>query len=169
MNAGEILTKFTVWVALTCYALACAGMLRGSRSSRNRGVWTLGCGIFLAHVACAFGFYHDWSHTDAYRETARQTEAMTGMDWGGGLYFNYLFAALWLGDVLWWWIAPLGRAGRPGWANHLFHGFVFFLVFNGAFVFVRGAMRWYGLLLCLVLAGLWGQKRWLTARLRSAN
>jgi len=159
MTTGEWLTKGTVWVALTAYALACAGMLlRRERQTSPcwiRRIWTLGCAIFLTHVACAFAFYHGWSHSDAYRETARVTAVMTGMDWGGGLYFNYLFAALWLGDVVWWWIAPVGHRRRPAAVGWMLHAFLYFLVVNGAFVFVAGPMKGYGFLLCIGLATLW--------------
>ncbi len=164
MNAGELLTKGTVWVALTAYTFACGGMMREFQAVGVRGLWTLGCGTFLLHVACAFGLYHGWSHTDAYRETARQTEAMTGMEWGGGLYFNYLFAVLWFGDVLWWWLSPVGHAGRPRAVGSVLHAFLFFLVVNGAFVFVPGPMRWYGLSLCLALGALWVSRQLTASR-----
>lgn len=168
MTTGEFLTKLTVWLALTAYAWACAGLLSGDRSNGIRIVWSVGCAIFLAHVACAFGFHHGWSHADAYRQTARQTAAMTGMNWGGGLYFNYLFAALWLGDVVWWWLSPSSHARRARLVGAALHGFLFFLVVNGAVVFVRGPMKAYGLFLCVSLLVLWWRGRRLTARGKDA-
>ncbi|MDA0813743.1 MAG: hypothetical protein O3C21_15305 [Verrucomicrobia bacterium] len=161
--SGELLTKLTVWAAVTAYSVACAGTLLvragEPRPSWIRWAWTIGLCLFLLHVCCAFGFYHSWSHADAYSETARQTAAMTGMHWGGGLYFNYLFATLWLADVAWLWIAPDSHARRPRMISTVFHGFLFFLVVNGTVVFIHGPMRWYGLVLCGALVGFW-LRRW---------
>ena len=59
------------------------------------------------HVICAFQFYHEWSHLVAHEHTARQTAVALGIDWGGGLYMNYLFIGVWMGDVMAWWSACL--------------------------------------------------------------
>src|SRR4051812_41967809 len=105
MTAGELATKLTVWLALAAYAVATAILVRSPASPRARGLWTLGCGFYLAHVLCAFGFFHHWSHGAAYQATARQTRELVGWEWGGGLFVNYLFTAIWVADVLWWWFA----------------------------------------------------------------
>jgi hypothetical protein len=128
---------------------------RGRRFEHARWVWTLGCGFFLVHVLCAFAYFHHWSHVEAVLETARQTAALTGWHWGGGIYFNYVFAAAWLADVLWWWVAPQSFARRPRWLTGTWHGFFFFMVFNGAIVFGHGPVRVLGLVICLALAALW--------------
>jgi len=107
------------------------------------------------HVLCAFAYFHHWSHIAAYRETARQTAELTGWNWGGGIYFNYFFALAWLADVLWWWLSPASFAVRPQWLTVGWHGFLFFMVLNGAVIFVHGPMRWIGLLLCTLLVVLW--------------
>jgi len=111
--------------------------------------------IFLAHVLCAFGYYHHWSHAAAYHETALQTAALTGWHWGGGLYFNYVFSVAWPADVLWWWLGPASFDRRSRCLNALWHGFFFFMVFNGAIVFGHGPVRWLGVFLCGSLAILW--------------
>ena len=164
MNRGEFFTRAAIWLALGAYATG-AGMLllaRGRRDWRTRArwAWTIGCAFFLMHVVCAFNYFHDWSHAAAYRETARQTAAVTGWHWGGGLFINYAFAMAWLADVVWWWCAPATRARRPAWLTGLWHGFFFFMVFNGAVVFAHGPMRWLGLFICAGLAVLWWRMRW---------
>ena len=169
MNRGELLTRLTVWLALGGYALG-AAMLLGARGrapwlARARWAWTVGCAFFLAHVVCAFTFFHGWSHSDAYRETARQTAEMTGVRWGGGIFLNYLFAAAWLGDVLWSWLAPSAFAQRSPRLRAVWHGFFFFMVFNGTIVFGKGPVRWFGAVMCAGLAALW----WATRRSRSAG
>ncbi len=156
MTTGEFLTKLTVWLALAAYAIGTALIVR-SPSPRTRVVWTLGCGFYVAHVLCAFGFFHHWSHTAAYEETARQTRELVGWHWGGGLFVNYLFTLVWLADVLWWWLAPLGHARRSAVATALLHGFFFFMVFNGTVVFGRGPVRWYGAAICGTVVFLWAR------------
>src|SRR5258705_11066382 len=104
MDSGEWLTRGTVWLALVLYV---AGeMVNVGRRGRERFVaarWlnSFGCAAFLAHVTCAFHFYHGWSHSAAYDETARQTAELVGWNWGGGLFLNYLFALVWLGEAAW--------------------------------------------------------------------
>ena len=78
--------------------------------------------------------------------TAQQTADVFGIDWGGGLYFNYAFTILWIADVIWWWRAGLERyrARRPSihLAVQIFFAFMFF---NGAVVFASGAGRLAGI------------------------
>jgi hypothetical protein len=159
MNRGEYLTRLAVWLAVVAYTFAVATMLlacgRPSWLARARWGWTLGCAFFVAHVAFAFQFHHHWSHGAALRETARQTGEMTGIDWGGGLFLNYMFGVAWLADVLWWWLAPASFARRSARLTAAWQGFFFFMVFNGAVVFAHGPVRWFGALLCAALACLW--------------
>ena len=159
MTGGEFLTKSSVWLALTAYVIGAGFSLESngsaSRRSAARWAWTIGCGLFPVHVDCAFAYFHHWSHGAAYWETARQTAALTGWSWGGGLYFNYLFALLWLTDVLWSWLAPVRYARRSSAITASWHGFFVFMLFNGAVVFVHGPLRWFGVLLCTMLAILW--------------
>ncbi len=159
MEPGELAVRWTVRVALALYTLAVAGMLLGERRRwwrpAARWAWTLGCAAYLAHVGCAFHSFHGWSHAAAYAETARRTEELFGLAWGGGLYFNYLFTAVWVGDVLWWWAAPAAYQARPRWLGWAVHGFLAFMAFNGAVVFATGLIRWAGLTAGLALAVLW--------------
>jgi hypothetical protein len=158
MDTGEWLTRGTVWLGLSLYA---AGeILRPARragelDARSRLLNTLGCAAFLAHVAFAFHFYHAWSHSAAYTDTARRTAELFGWNWGGGIYFNYLFALLWIGDVAWSWAQPAAYCGRPGWTIWIARSFFCFMILNGAVVFTRGALQVYGLVLCLTLVICW--------------
>ncbi len=162
MDTGEWMTRGTVWLALSLYV---AGEIvktarRGGGSFRAaRWLNTAGCLAFLAHVAAAFHFYHHWSHAAAYAETARQTAEFSGWNWGGGLYINYTFAFVWLGEVIWSWTNPLGYLQRSNWKTWAVGGFFLFMMFNGAVVFVRGGLRWFGLALCLTLVGYWWPRR----------
>ena len=163
MDRGEFLTRLSIWLALIAYAIAVALLLPSREHphwrERARWVWTFGCAFFLIHVLCAFAHFHHWSHEEAYRETARQTAELTGWRWGGGIYFNYVFAAAWLLDVLWWWLAPQTFARRAAWLSAIWHGFFFFMVFNGTIVFGHGPVRVLGVVICLTLAALLCRQR----------
>jgi len=165
MSGGEFLTRFTVWVAVAGYAAGTAAfaLSRGRRrwDAAARLAWTVGCVALLAHVACAFNFYHAWSHAAAYRDTARQTAGATGLDWGGGLYFNYALLVAWVADVAWWW-----RRGRDAYRRRpralvaAWHAFLIFMVFNATVVFASGVVRWAGLCVCVGLGvAWWGGRR----------
>ena len=151
---GDTLTRWTIRAALLLYAAALA--LRLARPTAHRAArffWTAGCLLFLAHVAAAFHFFHGWSHSHAYRETARQTKELVGADSGGGLYLNYLFTLAWAADVGWWWRAGLERyARRPRWVDVSLHAFMLFMAFNATAVFERGAIRWTAVGLMVLLA-----------------
>jgi len=162
METGEWLTRGTVWIALALYVaseiLKAAGSGAGSRVTA-RWLNSLGCAAFLAHVVCAFHFYHRWSHAVAYADTARQTAERFGWQWGGGLYLNYFFALTWISEAIWIWTNPSGYLRRPKWMTWTVRGFFWFMMFNGTVVFTRGAVRWFGLTLCLALMGCWWPNR----------
>jgi hypothetical protein len=158
MDSGELLTRWTVRLALSLYVFSlCLRLLsRGRRSwlACARLAWTAGYLAFLVHVACAFHFYHHWSHAAAYEATARQTEEVVGQPWGAGLYANYAFAVVWGADVLWWWISLTSYQGRPRWIEWAVQAILAFIAFNATVVFGSGAIRWLGLSACVLLAGL---------------
>lgn len=131
-------TRWTIWIALALYVVAL-----GARpvSRLRQWAWTLGCLFYLAHVAAAFHFYHHWSHAAAYQHTARRTAEVMGLDWGGGLYWNYTFTLVWLGDVIWMWLG----LRRPPWTGAAVQGFLAFMAFNATVVFETGPIRWLGL------------------------
>jgi hypothetical protein len=170
----EDLTRWTVRLALAAYVTVIAQRIRtksaigvstpvrsipaaldstaGERI--QRWLWTLGCLLSWAHVVSAFAFYHHWSHDDAYAHTARETAAMAGIDWGGGIYFNYLFLLLWTFDVAWSWTFPAAYRARPRIYLVFLDGYLAFMVFNATVVFGRGAVRYLGIALTLCLVWL---------------
>jgi hypothetical protein len=89
------------------------GLWLKRRDPAARLAWTLACAFYLMHVAAAFQFHHHWSHLAAYRETAQQTAEVFGLNWGGGLYFNYAFTIVWIADALWWWRIGLDGYRAP--------------------------------------------------------
>jgi hypothetical protein len=156
MEPGEFLTRWSVRLAMALYVVSlCLWIEAGNRNSWlkvARLAWTIGCGAFLIHVLCAFAFFHHWSHRAAYEETARRTEELVGISWGGGLYLNYAFTILWLADVIFWWWNP-DRSRHWG-IQIAIQVFLAFIACNATAVFGSGMIRWLGLgatLLLLVL------------------
>ncbi len=123
-----ILLLWTIRVAFVLYLTSFVAW-RLRRDEIARATWTLGCALYLVHVAAAFQFVHHWSHDAAYRETARQTAALFGWNWGGGIYFNYLFTLIWIVDAAWWQRGLSAYRERPRYISigvHVFFAFMFF-------------------------------------------
>ena len=159
MSRGELLTRITIWVAIGGYAMGAALSLLRRESlkwqARARWAWTAGCAALVAHIICALHYYHTWSQESAYRETARQTAEVTGSDWGGGLYINYVFISMWIADVVWWW-RGLDVYRRRHWLiTALWQGIFVFMLFNATIVFKTGLTRWLGVGLYMSLLAFW--------------
>ena len=159
MSKGEFFTRFTIWVTLAGYSVGVALLALSRKKQRleraARLVWTIACISLLAHAACAFHFYHEWSQDLAYRDTARQTAEVFGFNWGGGLFINYALMAGWVADVVWWWRGLDVYRRRPRALVAIWQGFLMFMIFNAAVVFETGPLRFAGLFLCLALCVLW--------------
>ena len=160
MDTGEFLTRWTIRVALALYVTSIAlRVLAGGRRSWQvpaRLAWAAGCACFFVHVACAFQYYHAWSQSAAYDETARRTAEQVGLAWGGGLYMNYAFAGVWAADAGWWLYRPVQYQARSRAIEGAVHGFLAFVAFNATVVFGSGAIRWAGLAASLFLAAVLG-------------
>ena len=148
---GTLLTIWTIRLSLAAYALWLGMWLLGSRPSTARWLYTVACGLFLIHVACAFHFYHHWSHQAALDDTARQTEQMLGVPFGEGIYFSYLFLLLWVTDVARLWLWPRHRLP---WITAGLQLYLAFIALNGAIVFEGGVTRWVGIPAAIVLGSL---------------
>ena len=158
---GDLLTRVTIWLALGLYAAAQVARRRPTCPASGVGVWllTFGSGLYMGHVLLAFGLHYDWSHATAYAETATQTEALTGWRWGGGLYLNYLFSAVWGVELGWWRWAPESYERRAHGAELAMRVFFLFMIVNGAVVFVSGPQRWLGVAIVGVLLVAWRPTR----------
>jgi len=77
-----------------------------SRGGQARAAWTAGAALTALHALAVFHYVHHWSQDAAVEHTARQTAALTGFHWGGGLYVNYAFIALWVSDAVFWFQGP---------------------------------------------------------------
>jgi hypothetical protein len=157
----SLVVPWTARLAVACYlarlAVDTAAPSSPERNRRARVAWTVGCVVFLAHVAAAFHFVHGWSHIAAYEHTRRQTLALTGWDSGVGLYFNYVFAAWWLLDALAWW--QWNDWPNRRWAYWPLQAYFGFIVFNGAVVFGPRGWLIVGTLVVTTFMSLWLLRR----------
>lgn len=168
VDIAEWFTRGTIWLALSLYVAAevvIASKFSAPGCTAARWLNAFGVAAFAAHVACAFHFFHQWSHTAAYADTARQTAEFSGWNWGGGLYLNYLFGLVWLSELFWSVSSPTTHGQRSRWIGWLIRSFFMFMIFNGAVVFAHSVMRWYGLVLCTLLATSWWWRRKQPAKL----
>ena len=156
---GEVLLRVPIWVGLVLYALSEHIRAGGGSARGARLAFSCGCLAYLLHVAAAFNWYHAWSHALAYADTADQTAALVGLDWGGGLWINYAFTALWIGESVWWWTGRVSHAPRPPRVTWALRGTFLFMIVNGAVVFVDGPMRWVGLAIVVWLIWTWWRTR----------
>ncbi len=162
MSGGDLFIRITIWVALigylggAAYAIARGGP-RWERAAR--AAWTAGCLLLFVHVGLALQIAHGWSQASVYAETARQTNEVFGVNWGGGMYINYALMLVWLAEVVWWWAAPAVYRRRPRWLVVVWQGFLLFIVFNATVVFVAGPLRWLGLGGCAALLLLFFRRR----------
>ncbi len=151
-----LIIRVTIWAAVAGYAVAVLRLLRApGGEGLARAAWTAGCAAFLLHTVAAFHLAYGWSHATGLEETGRQTlELLTGVEWSGGLYFNYAFGALWLADCLWWWRGAAERYRKRGRvAGGILHAFMFAMIFNGTVVFAEGVSRWIGVVVSVLIAG----------------
>src|SRR6185436_10539670 len=155
MSPGPLITRATIWLALLCYLTATALQIKPSPrpASLARFIWMTGCAFFLMHVAAAFQFYHQWSHALAENHTRLETIDRTGLNFGGGIYFNYFLGAIWLADCAGW---PLRgkhlHESHPKW-RLILHSFFLFMIFNATVMFGHGWAQPAGAVLCTLALG----------------
>ena len=148
----------TIWVALALFAVGEWGRRARRPETATGGAWRASlAGLLLAgaHVLLAFDVRHDWSHASAVQETTRQTAAVYGFDWGGGVYVNYAFLGVWVVDLWRWRVAARRGLFRPRWGTWLARAFYFIVILNGAVIFAAGWRRGLGAALVAALVAAW--------------
>lgn len=163
MDWGFALTRSLAQLSAGCYLLRVMLDVWGSASVHiarwNWRIWTLGCAALWLHIAAAFHFMHDWSHAAAVRHTAEQTKQLTGWAFGGGVYFNYVFAAIWLIDVLLWWQRGRDYPAKSPASFWTIHAVFAFMMLNATVVFGPDYWRYVGVIFVALLIAVWSVRR----------
>ena len=165
MGLDELVMRSSIWVALALYLVGEITRLRWRagvpvQARRAQAIWLLGIALYALHVLLAFGTFHGWSHAAAYEFTARQTEALVGWRWGGGIFVNHLFSAAWLAELAYWWLAPERYRQRARWIDMSVRLFFAFMIANGAVIFASGPQRWAGMVIVAsLLLGFYRHRR----------
>ena len=142
---GTVAVRATILMATMVWAWAEVLKIQRPRQVEPaRRLWTISLALALLHAVVAFELVYQWSHEAASVDTARQTAAVTGIVWGGGIYVNYLFLALWLGDAFWWWIAPGAYIRRSVRIERARLALFVFMFVNGAILFASQTARAVG-------------------------
>jgi hypothetical protein len=147
MDVAEVAVFGTIAVSVMCWAAA--------EALRSRALWAAGALLMLVHAIAAFGVFYDWNHSVAQELTSQQTAALTGIEFAGGIYVNYVFVAAWILDAAWWLFASDSYESRPPWLAFAVRGFIFFIMLNGAVVFADGWARLIGSLAVAVVVYSW--------------
>jgi hypothetical protein len=150
----------TIWTGLTLFVVGETGRALATRgSSPPQWAWwafASGLAFTVIHIVLAFDIVHDWTHDDAVRSTAMQTEVVFGVSVGWGVYVNYAFLAAWLADAVWWRTRTPG-ARRSTALTWTLRAFYLTMLVNGAIVFAEGPRRIAGSVLVAWLCVCWGR------------
>lgn len=103
-----------------------------------RVAWLLGAAMIVLHIIASYGITYKWSHAAAVRATAEESERVTGIRAGWGVYVNFAFAAIWLAYS----IAMVRARRRLPRLDPAVFGFTAVIVFSATVVFETGAVRW---------------------------
>ena len=147
----------TIWISLALFAAGEIGRARLGAAASGRAwpwrCWAAGIVLCAIHFALVFEIRHDWSQASAMEATAVQAARVYGLAWGGGVFVNYLFLAVWILDAAAWRVAP-GRARSPllQWALRAFY---FIVILNGAVIFAAGARRVLGVVIVGAMVATW--------------
>jgi hypothetical protein len=151
MSAVELGVFGTISAAVICWAAA--------EALANRTLWSAAALLALINSAAAFMTFYDGQHDVARVETARQTAALTGIAFTGGIYVNYLFLFVWTVDAAWWHVGPASYARRSRALSLAIRGFIFFIILNGAVIFADGWARVVGVASVMLVVASWFLRR----------
>jgi hypothetical protein len=165
-DLGRNLILWTVRASVALYVVAGWRYLFIVRKSSHvdpcyRWCWLCSWLMCVIHVSCAYHFEHRWSQSTALAHTAAMTDRVVGINWGGGLYVNYVFLCYWGFDA----VRLLTNPNRS--SSVLIHSVAAFMMFNATVVF--GPAWWWGPLAIVVAAFFWQKGRIGTASVAGAD
>jgi hypothetical protein len=137
----------SAWLAIVAWAGA-VWLRAFGKLSAARFLWTCGAASLVSHILLALHLVHYWDHDAAERAVARETYDRTGVNWGGGIWINYGFVALWLTDATLWWVARRRYESRSGLCEGAVQFACLFMFVNATVVFGAAHALVPGTLLC---------------------
>ena len=163
MTLEHLLIAWSIRLSMLLFVLVIASRIVNPRAVVDntiaRSLWTIAFVLFVVHVLASFHFAHQWSHDSAYQAIAKQTLELLGFEVGMGVYFNYLFLAVWALDVINAW-TPIAEGRRAvQWLLCIGLIYMIFIAFNGIVVFKSGWLRFVGLVASALLLAAFVNKR----------
>jgi hypothetical protein len=147
----------TIWIALTLFVIAQYGLRRAGTAPWVLSINIAGLVLCVIHIVIAMASVHGWSHASAIEATARSAAAVYGLRWGGGVFVNYLFVAVWAGDA--WRLYLRGDRAEGGGLRFALRLFYAIVIINAAVVFAHWPMRIVGVCLVIALVVAWSRVR----------
>ncbi len=158
MDWGTFLIVWSIRCSLVLLVATLMAWLLKRAESRPglavRVMWTLSFLFFVLHVAASFHFVHHWSHREAYLATAKETGELMGVEFGEGVYFNYLFLAAWASHLWFTWFPAPANNLFVRTAQQIFLLYMSFIAFNGVVVFKSGWLRTIGIVATVALVAI---------------
>lgn len=158
MKPSDLLISWTIRLSMLLLFVVFALQMQRKSGPRMglwlKYLWTASFAICALHVLAAFHFVHHWSHNAAYLATAEDTRKKLGIAYGAGVYFNYLFLAVWGADVCWTWRSHKNWTKPTPWMIRAGRWYLLFIAFNGVVVFESGWLRALGAIATLILLGI---------------
>ena len=150
----------TIWASMIALAASEWARRRGARfgALSPLALSAIGMAMLVVHIAIAIFHHHGGDHAAAVAETARLTEQVYGVAWGGGVYVNYAFLAAWAA-YLWWWRAHPRRLDDSNPGLLAMRAVLFVIIFNALVVFASPLTRLLGIALCVMLVWAWRPDR----------
>ncbi|MFO0864833.1 MAG: hypothetical protein U0744_09315 [Gemmataceae bacterium] len=142
----------TALFAVLFFALGWPGRPNALDPLRNRLYWLGGWAVCVGHVLIAYDLAHGWSHDRAVEATAKQTADLVGFSFGGGVWINYGFLALWGADAAWRILLPSPYWMRSTALHWTILSSLAFIVFNATIVFGGWPGRIVGIIAMLAIA-----------------
>ena len=109
----------------------------------------------VIHLHTELFSLHDWNHAAAVASVSEASEALIGRPFGAGIWFNYALLIVWVFDAAWLWFGDRSYFRRPKALSYAIHGFIFFMMINGAIVFAPNYVRWPSVAACGLLGWAW--------------
>ncbi len=112
--------------------------------------------MIALHILASYGLANSWSHAAAIEATADESERVTGIRAGWGVYVNFVFATVWMGYSA----AMTTRKRRWPAVDQAVFWFTAAIVFSATIVFEAGAVRWLSIagFTGLIISTLWSRQ-----------